>query len=162
MTTTLKSLILFGFILITLGIFFSFSNILLSPTITEKDISQVCFGQPPATGGCFFVETAKTPAERENGLMFRESLSRDSGMFFIFEKTGIYSMWMKNMLIPLDIIWLDENNKVVFIKQNALPCTDSECESIKPAEQALYALEINAGLAQELRINVGDSAAFVY
>ena len=57
---------------------------------------------------CFSVELAKTSAEQAKGLMFRENLSIDKGMLFIFEKEEIYPFWMKDHLIPLDIIGIDK------------------------------------------------------
>ena len=52
--------------------------------------------------------------------MDRKYLAQDSGMLFVFEKEGIYNFWMKNTLIPLDIIWIDGNNKIIFIKENLI------------------------------------------
>src|SRR4030042_2848822 len=66
--------------------------------------NQVCFKKH-----CFSVELAVTPEEREEGLMFRKNLDSDKGMLFIFEKEGKYGFWMKKTLIPLDIIWIDDN-----------------------------------------------------
>src|SRR3972149_157729 len=87
--------------------------------------NQVCFN-----GQCLEVEVASTPKDRERGLMFRENLERNKGMLFIFENEGIYGFWIQNTLIPLDIIWINEDKEVVFIKNNALPCTENLCPSI--------------------------------
>lgn len=73
-------------------------------------------------GYCFKLEIAKTVIERAKGLMFREKLDENKGMLFIFPTVEKHGFWMKNTLIPLDIIWIDESNKVVYIKKNVLPC----------------------------------------
>lgn len=113
--------------------------------------SQVCF-----SGKCFYVEVVSRPSEMAKGLMFRKSLDYDKGMLFIFEKFSEHNFWMKNTLIPLDIIWIDENNKVVFIKKNAQPCKDGLCESIRSGEKAKYVLEVNTGICSDFGLKVGD------
>ena len=62
----------------------------------------------------------------KNGLMFRENMDSDRGMLFIFEKEGEYPFWMKNTLIPLDIIWINKDKEVVFISENAQPCEEGK------------------------------------
>jgi len=115
--------------------------------------SRVCFN-----GSCFLVELARTPAEQERGLMYRQSLTADRGMLFIFANAGVYSFWMKNTFIPLDIIWLDQNGRVVFIRPNAQPCpAEGDCSSIDPGVSAKYVLEINAKLADKMELEVGDA-----
>jgi uncharacterized protein len=113
-------------------------------------ISKVCFAEK-----CFNVEIADTPAKRETGLMFRESLPENQGMLFIFESSGEHDFWMKNTLIPLDMIWIDANLNVADIK-TAEPCNESVCQLLAPEKDALYVLEINRGLAGENEIKVGD------
>lgn len=108
---------------------------------------------------CFFVELAKTSAEKSKGLMFRESLENDKGMLFIYDSDGEYNFWMKNTLIPLDIIWIDSEGKIVYIEHEAQPCGD-ECKTIRPQKDARFVLEINGGLAEEFEINLGDKFDF--
>lgn len=121
----------------------------------EQSQNKVCFNDY-----CFFVEIAKTQEERENGLMFCKELPQSQGMLFIFEQEDIYSFWMKNTLIPLDMIWLDKNKKVVFIKESAMPCGQELCETIIPQAKALYVLEINVGKSEDIGLRVGDSLSF--
>jgi hypothetical protein len=116
-----------------------------------KTKNQVCIKEK-----CFSVEIAETPYKRTIGLMFRKELDKDSGMLFVFDKEGIYSFWMKNTFIPLDIIWIDKDGKAVFISENTQPCKMFDCSSIKPSENAKYVLEINAGLVKEIGLNIGD------
>lgn len=105
---------------------------------------------------CFEVEIAQTQKEKEAGLMNRKHLDPDKGMLFLFENDGVYNFWMKNTLIPLDIIWIDKNKKVVFIKENAMPCNLEDCETFHPTQKARYVLEINGGLAEKYGLKVGD------
>lgn len=107
---------------------------------------------------CFNVEIAETNRERVKGLMNREFLDKDSGMLFIFPKEDIWSFWMKNTLIPLDIIWVNENSSIVEIKQNVQPCKENTCTIYSPKNKSKYVLEINAGLVDNL--NITESANF--
>lgn len=109
-------------------------------------------------GECFGVEVAKTREERRKGLMGRESLAENTGMLFIFDKEGFHSFWMKNTKIPLDIIWIGEDNRIVHIEKNVPPCESDTCPSYKPAKKAKYALEISGSLADKLGIKIGDTA----
>ena len=114
--------------------------------------SKVCFKD-----NCYAVELAKTDIERERGLMNRDHLDSGKGMFFVFDSDAIYPFWMKNTLIPLDMIWIDENGKVVYIYKNAQPCADKGvCQNIIPSVQARYVLEINAGQADRMGLGEGD------
>jgi len=94
-------------------------------------------------GKKFNVEIADSVEEREKGLMFRDSLCDDCGMFFIFESEGKHGFWMKNVLMPLDIIYINEEMVVVDVL-NVEPCGDV-CEVFYPKEEALYVLEVNKG-----------------
>jgi hypothetical protein len=111
-------LILFFLVFLLLSFLFSVKY--------QKQIQKVCFNNY-----CFKVEIADTPEKRRAGLMHRVSLPENQGMLFVFEKPGIYGFWMKNTLIPLDIIWLDENFKVVYIKENVQPCLEENCPIFK-------------------------------
>lgn len=108
---------------------------------------------------CFLVEVAITDAEQQRGLMFREYLDKDKGMLFIFDGEEIHSFWMKNTLIPLDIIWINQGQEIVFIAENTQPCHET-CLPIDSKQKAKYVLEINGGLARELGLNVGEKVSF--
>ena len=138
-------------VIILIYLFFILSDRILSPATPQNRNSSICFGEK-----CFFVEIAKTSAEREKGLMYRNLLAKDRGMLFIFDKEGIYPFWMKNTLIPLDIIWIDSNNKVVFIANNVQPCKNLICPITNPLVSAKYVLEINANIAKTIGIKTGD------
>ena len=117
----------------------------------EKSVNNVCVEEI-----CFEVEVVDSLETRTRGLMFRESLDKDKGMWFVFEESKVYPFWMKNTLIPLDMIWIDENLKVVAIIENAIPCEEDPCEPYNPGKEALYVLEINGGLSSEDGLSVGD------
>lgn len=68
------------------------------------------------------VEIADNDEKRRTGLMNRKSLDKNNGMFFIFQNEDIYPFWMKNTLISLDMIWINSDKEVVYIKENAPPC----------------------------------------
>ena len=99
------------------------------------------------------IEIAKTTAELTRGLSGRPTLAENSGLFFIFPNSGIHGIWMKDMDFPIDIIWLDENYQIVFIKENAMP--ESYPEVFTPSTPARYVLEIPAGFVRKNKISVG-------
>jgi len=115
---------------------------------------EACFEE-----NCFSVEIALTEEEKAKGLMFRESLEEDEGMLFIYGEEGIYSFWMKNTLIPLDIIWINPEKKVVYIEHEAQPC-GQECKSLIPSKNAQFVLEIKGGTTEKLKIIPGDEVEF--
>jgi uncharacterized membrane protein (UPF0127 family) len=106
------------------------------------------------------VEVATTDETRMRGLQFRNSLSENQGMLFVFDHEDQYAFWMKDTLIPLDIIWLDYSKKVVYIEENAKPCKIAPCPSYRPSANALYVLEVNAGYAQKIGLKKGDALEF--
>lgn len=89
----------------------------------------------------FDVEIVDTPKLRRQGLMNREYLAEDEGMLFVFEHTAVYPFWMKNTLIPLQIIWINEEGLVVDA-HNAVPCKTEVCPNYVPQAEAKYVLEI--------------------
>jgi uncharacterized membrane protein (UPF0127 family) len=111
-------------------------------------------------GHRFYVELAITAEERSRGLMFREQLEPDKGMLFIFEQEGVYPFWMKNVVIPLDIIWIDKDGKVVAISKDTRPCTEEPCPSINPGLKARYVLELCGGTADKIGLVVGEEVEF--
>lgn len=106
------------------------------------------------------LEIADDAEERRDGLMFRTSLDEDAGMLFVFEQESPRSFWMKNTLIPLDVLYINSSFEIVDIK-NMPPCGDLDpCPSYPSAAPAQYALEINGGRATELNIRIGDTLRF--
>ncbi len=105
---------------------------------------------------CFFVEMAINKAQWEKGLSGRNFLLASQGMFFVFDQEADYSFWMKNMKMPLDIIFIDKNLTVVAAIKNAQPCQGNYCPDIKTGEKILYVLEIKAGAAEKTGISEGQ------
>ena len=91
------------------------------------------------------IEIADSSKERYSGLMFRESLCLDCGMLFVFEEENFHNFWMKNTLIPLDIIFINSDLKIVDIL-SAMPCIEDPCEYYTSKEKAVYVLEVNQNI----------------
>lgn len=87
-------------------------------------------------------------------------MENNHGMLFIFEVEGNYPFWMKNTLIPLDMIWINKELEVVHIAKDVQPCKTISCPSTNPQANALYVFEINAGLAEQSNIEVGSKVTF--
>lgn len=109
-----------------------------------------------AEGGkrhAFAVELAVTPDQLSQGLMFRRDLAAGAGMLFDFGSPRQVSMWMKNTLIPLDMLFIDRTGRVVHVEQYAVP---GSLEPRGPAEPVLGVLELPAGTARRLGLKPGD------
>lgn len=119
-------------------------------------LTEVCFRNDQ----CIMAEIAATPSQRARGLMFRKELPNDHGMLFVFPKLDFWSFWMKNTLIPLDMIWLDENHRVVTLATHVPPCSTENCPTYSPMQKALFVLEIRAGNAEKWKIGTGDILKF--
>ena len=112
----------------------------------------ICLGRT-----CFSVETMRTDEERTRGLMFRRELAEGRGMFFVFDQEDIYPFWMKNMSFAIDILWLDKDQRVVFLQSDVPPCRTEACSVYTPSAKAMYVLEIPAGAAAKSGIRAGDA-----
>lgn len=104
------------------------------------------------------VEVAQSPEERSKGLQGREELPDNHGMWFVFPEEGQEPFWMKNTPISLDIIFVDQNFKIVYIKANNPP--NQESPLIFSSQKYRYALELKAGSAATFKINVGDRVEY--
>jgi uncharacterized protein len=98
--------------------------------------------------------------DRAMGLMFRPSLPKDRGMLFIFERSDFHSIWMKNCKFPIDIVWLDEEKKVVHVAESVPPCKTDPCPVYNPLRRAAYVVELNAGQARREKAVLGSAFAF--
>ncbi len=143
-----------GFLLVSCVLFLCFFSAgCFSGSAEQQD--QVCFGDK-----CVQVEVVRKEEELHRGLQFRKSLAPDHGMLFIFQQSGPYAFWMKDTLIPLDMIWMDDARKVVHIEHNVPPCAADPCPRYPPGQPALYVLEVNAGYAAALGLQLNDQAEF--
>ena len=104
----------------------------------------------------FTVMVAETDAQKAQGLKKVESLPKGHGMWFVFPEEGIYEFWMKDTMIPLDWVYIDDGKKVVHVERNNQPCKGDEvCKSYAPTTPHKYVLEVNAGEAAA--VNPGDA-----
>lgn len=103
------------------------------------------------------VEIARSAYEHSKGLMDRTSLPHNQGMLFIFDDMQPRSFWMRNTRISLDIIFVDDQHKVVSIRKNAVPMSEESLPSEGPAK---YVIEVNAGFSDLYNIRSGDSLSF--
>lgn len=106
----------------------------------------------PDTTLRFRVEVMDTPEERAQGLMNRESLAKFSGMLFVYDSPQPVAFWMKNTLIPLDMLFFDDQGRLTRIKSRARPLDETP---VMGGDNVRYVLEINGGLAEELGIDLG-------
>lgn len=100
------------------------------------------------------LEIANTDELRTKGLSGRESLPANQAMWFEFGESSVHCFWMKDMNFPIDIIWLNEQRKVVHVKENAQP--SSYPESFCPDGASKYVLEVQSGLVRQENITIGS------
>jgi len=124
----------------------------LEPYAAPK-LSRVLVGETE-----IFVEVVDTPKERTQGLSGRETLKENEGMLFIFEKSSVYSFWMKEMRFSIDIIWIDESFRVADITERANP--ESFPNTFNPNVPIRYVLEVPAGFIQKYAIARGGRVTF--
>jgi uncharacterized protein len=103
------------------------------------------------------IEIADTPEELEAGLMYRRTMADTEGMLFVFEKAKARLFWMKNTYLPLDMIFVDKDMKIVKIEKKKTPMSEKR---IPTGKNMLYTVEVNAGFCDRYGINVGDYIQF--
>jgi uncharacterized membrane protein (UPF0127 family) len=104
------------------------------------------------------VEIARTPAERQRGLMYRKHLDRNRGMLFVFERPSRLSFWMRNTYISLDMIFIEPGMRILGIVENTTPLSDEPCAV---SGESQYVLEVNAGFSQTHGLKRGVKVEFV-
>ncbi len=102
-----------------------------------------------------FLAYARTESEHSIGLSFQKELKNNNGLLFIFKENGKQGIWMKDMNFPIDVLWLDENFRIIFIKTDFSPT--SFPETIYPSSPARFVLEIPAGFVRTHQIKIGDT-----
>lgn len=102
----------------------------------------------------YYLEVAQTPIQREKGLSNRDELCFNCGMLFVFNKEGIYPFWMKDTHIPLDMIWLDSNYKIVKIITAVKTDSTDQYSNDQPAK---YVIELRANESFKLDLKIGDT-----
>ncbi len=108
---------------------------------------------PTGTAHAFRVELAVTPEQQARGLMFRTEMGADEGMLFPYDQPRMLSFWMKNTVLSLDLIFIDEERRVINIAANATPYSEQSLYSGAPG---IAVLELNGGRAAELGIVPGS------
>jgi len=106
-----------------------------------------------ATTASVRLEVVSTPAAMERGLMYRTSLPDDSGMLFVFPEDEDHSFWMKNTLIPLDMLFIARDGRIVGIHPNAVPLSTAQ---ISVGTPSAFVLEVNGGWAARHGVRTGD------
>ena len=104
------------------------------------------------------IKVADDDTERIQGLSGRESLEENEGLLFVFDKQGYYGIWMKDMNFPIDIVWLDQNKKIIHIESAVGPETYPKI--FNPPNLSLYVLETPSGFLAKNNIKIGDLVAF--
>lgn len=122
-----------------------------------KSSPAVCIEKKDGSVVCVAVETVRTQSQRQLGLMYRRQLPQDSGMLFLFDSEKKQAFTMKNTYIPLDIIFIGRDRRIVGWVENAAPLTDGPYE-VRGASQ--YVLEVNGLFCREQGIAVGDKVLF--
>ncbi len=136
-------------ILLWVLIIFFWLIVIYSKSFNDKS-PQICIQKK-----CFDIEIADNPQTRQYWLMNRAYLPEWSGMLFVFEESGQHNFWMKNTLIPLDIIRINQDKIIIDIQQVS-PCTTDPCPSYGPQENSLFVLELNAGISDKFWIKIWD------
>jgi uncharacterized membrane protein (UPF0127 family) len=111
-------------------------------------------------GTIFELELALTSQEISTGLSYRPSLAENGGMLFVFDQARHPSFWMKDMLFPLDLLYLNETGTVVHVAANVPPCAADPCPTYPSSEPAIAVLEVNAGVAAAHGIEKGTVIQF--
>ena len=108
------------------------------------------------SGRSIVAEIADTPEREMYGYMFRREVKETEGMVFVYPEAGQHAFWMKNTLVPLDIIWMDDAKTVVYIESNTPPCKADPCPSFGPMRKTSAVLEVRAGTTAVQGLKVGD------
>ena len=112
-------------------------------------------------GRIFDVHTAVTPKEWSRGLQHRAHMAANEGMLFIYPKAHRLSFWMKDTLLPLDILFFDSDGALINVYHDVQPCRSQPCPIYPSGGPAQYVLEFNAGTAAALRVKPGDNFTII-
>lgn len=110
-------------------------------------------------GGTAYLRLANTDETLKKGLSGVTDLKSDQGLLMVFPTSDTWGIWMKDMKIPIDIVWLNSSKKVVYIVRDASPELSTK-RTFTPPEPSRYVIELNSGAAARYMINVGDIVSF--
>jgi uncharacterized protein len=119
--------------------------------------ARVVLESPSGRVSAVAVEVVRSEAEQARGLMFREKLGPDEGMLFVFQESTDHAFWMKNTLLPLDMIFIDERREVAGVVERATPLSTEPRSVGRPSR---FVLEVNGGFAAAHGVRVGDRVRF--
>jgi len=102
-------------------------------------------------------DLADTPKKQANGLMGRSQLNDSEGMLFVFSREQYLIFWTKNMSIPIDIVFVTSDMKIINIYKSVLPCANDPCKLYASSKPAKYTLELSAGFCERHGVRTGDS-----
>jgi hypothetical protein len=129
----------------------------ITPGMVQQAFVGVSRAQVKFPGGrVIAVEIADTPERVTYGYMFRTEVRDDEGMIFVFADPDVHAFWMKNTLVPLDIVWLDDTFHIVYIQNATPPCKSDPCPSYGSLRKASYVLELKSGVARREGLKAGS------
>ncbi|MCB9757388.1 MAG: DUF192 domain-containing protein [Candidatus Omnitrophica bacterium] len=139
------------------SVFLLFSILLFSSGCRSREKENLaCYKKQ-----CYVIELAISEKERLKGLQEREYLDKNAGMLFALDGRTVRKFWMKDTLIPLDMLWLDYTGQILYIEHAAVPCEKDPCPTYGPDVPASYVLEISAGQAAQKDMRVGERITLV-
>ncbi len=160
-------------LLIAFVVYFILSNVLVRNETSNKDLDKAVGTKTAFSfvkeGELLFtnskgdtitkidIEIADDDEQRTMGLMYRDKMDENQGMLFIFDTEELQAFWMKNTILPLDIIFVNAKMEIIKIQRNAEPFSEKSLPSIKPAQ---YVVEVNAGYCERHGIKEGDKIAW--
>lgn len=146
--------IIFLLLILTAG-YIGFQKFFRNPRIKAEELEEVMiyddYGKERKV--TFLAEIADDPFERQKGLMYRQNLTKDHGMLFVFKRGGRYPMWMKNTPISLDMIFIDSSHRVVELVENTQPNSE---HSYGGTKRCNYVLEVSSGSIEKYGITEGN------
>lgn len=132
----------------------------LRDALEVHDVQALQYTEKASLGSTLImIAKAETVEQQTQGLSGQTSIGENQGLLFAFDFDGKKGIWMKGMLFPIDVIWLDSNLKIVHIKENFLPESYPSAES--SSVPARYVLELQAGFVQKNTIKIGDTLIFL-
>ncbi|MEA3458547.1 MAG: DUF192 domain-containing protein [Candidatus Thermoplasmatota archaeon] len=150
-------------LVVVLAVFYQFTVVNME-NANEKKSAVVTFSPNNSTPVVITCEVASSPKQISKGLMYQEKLSEGEGMLFVFDSPRNVSYWMKNVLMPLDIIFLDESCTVINIEEAEVETnvSDDELKRYHSASPAKWVVEINQGICNSYGIEKGTEVSIEY
>ena len=157
MATRAQTLIPISIAAVIVGII----GILTIPSDSKLESTEFPIGMISINDKIINVQIADNAPRQTRGLMFQEQLEYDEGMFFVFDTSTKHSIWMLNVQFPLDIIWLDDDGRIIHIEKDVPPCKTALETVTCPVYgddnlDSKYVLEVTAGFVEKFTINIGE------